>query len=95
MAKSTRKSIIDQPEGCYLCGIWNATERHHVLHGTANRKKAEEDGLTVMLCHACHASVHDKGIGDRLLQQVGQFTWEHVYGDRDAFIARYGKNYLD
>ena len=94
MAKSTRKSIIPQGEGCYLCHIWNATDRHHVIHGTAGRKKAEEDGLTVMLCHECHMSLHDQGIGDRLLQQVGQLCWEEHYGTREDFIARYGKSYI-
>ena len=91
-----KQSVIFQEDNrkCYLCGSWDASDRHHVLHGTANRKKADEDGLTVMLCHRCHMRLHDQGIGDRLLQQVGQKVWEEKYGDREAFIARFGKSYL-
>ena len=91
-----RKSIIFQEDNrkCYLCGDWNATDRHHCLHGTASRRKADEDGLTVMLCHTCHMRLHDQGEGDRLLQQAAQLVWEDVYGSREDFIKRYGKSYL-
>ena len=89
-----KKTIIEQnTDFCYFCGRL-ATDRHHVWHGTSNRKKADEDGLTVMLCHFCHMNLHDKGIGDRLLMQVGQMAWENTYGTREDFIRRYGKSVL-
>jgi hypothetical protein len=47
-----------------------------------------------MLCRECHSRLHDHGEGDRLLMQIGQFYWEQVYGDREAFRARYGKSVL-
>lgn len=64
------------------------------MHGSANRKKADEDGLTVLLCADCHMDLHDHGIGDRLLMQVAQSCWEQKYGSREDFIKRYGKSYL-
>lgn len=95
MGKRTKKSIIPQKneEKCFICGAWRATDRHHCLHGSM-RKKADEDGLTVMLCHECHMELHDHGTGDRLLQQIAQYHWEQTYGTRDEFRARYGKSYL-
>lgn len=90
-----KKSII-QPHDtkCYICGSWRPTDRHHCLHGTSMRKKADADGLTVLLCRECHMNLHDLGEGDRLLQQVAQWHWENEYGSREDFIKRYGKSYL-
>ena len=65
------KSILhDKAEGtCYLCKLLNNDyqrrtnlEEHHVMEGTANRRKSEQWGLKVYLCHEHHkdspAAVH-------------------------------------
>lgn len=79
---------------CYICGQW-ATDTHHCLHGTANRKLADKDGLTVRLCHRCHMALHDKGNFDKELQRIAQARWMEYYsGSEDDFIKRYGKSYL-
>jgi len=66
-----------------------------MLHGTANRRLADEDGLTVYLCRAHHAALHDKGLYDLILQQEAQKAWMDHYGKSvDDFISRYGKSYL-
>lgn len=90
------KESIIEPHAvkCYICGSYRDLQTHHVLHGTSMRRKADEDGLTVKLCARCHADLHDRGEGDKLLQQVGQWHWEKTYGDREAFRRRYGKSYL-
>ena len=90
------KSIIQDEscKVCYLCGGYGS-DRHHCLHGTANRKKADEDGLTVMLCHDCHMKLHDTGLNDRYLQRQAETRWiEHYKSSIEEFIKRYGKNYL-
>lgn len=90
------KSIIQNVEdnSCYLCGQW-ATDTHHCIHGTANRKLADKDGLTVRLCKRCHTLLHDKGNFDRELQKIAQKRWQEHYGKtEDDFRLRYGKNYL-
>lgn len=92
----SKESIIhtENTESCYLCGQY-ATDRHHVIHGTANRKLADKDGLTVMLCHSCHMKLHDKGNFDKELQKIGQKAWMEYYGKTaNEFRKRYGKNYL-
>lgn len=72
------------------------TERHHAIHGTANRKLADQDGLTVQLCHTCHKLLHDHGIHDRDLQQIAEKSYlEHYNASIEDFIKRYGKNFLD
>lgn len=81
-------------ETCYICGQW-ATETHHCIHGTANRKLADKDGLTVRLCSTCHQNLHDKGNFDRELQRLAQVRWMEYYQKSEAeFRKRYGKSYL-
>lgn len=88
------KSIIQQDtESCFLCGQY-ATDTHHCHHGS-RRKLADEDGLTVKLCHRCHMNLHDKGTCDRELQKIGQRAWmEHYHKTINDFIDRYGKSYI-
>jgi hypothetical protein len=79
---------------CFICGQW-ATDNHHCIHGVANRKLADRDGLTVMLCHTCHMNLHDKGYMDRELQKIAQARWmEYNSKSVDDFIKRYGKSFI-
>lgn len=83
---------------CYLCGAEGPVEVHHCLHGTANRKLSEEDGLMVNLCPECHRLLHDSRNrhDDRKLMRMAQVEWmSYNMADAYAFIARYGKNYLE
>lgn len=94
MAKSTRKSIIQREKVCYICGTPVNLQLHHVWHGTANRKKADEDGLVVWLCVTDHVLLHDRGEHDKELMAVAQEAWEKEYGSREEFRRRYGKSIL-
>lgn len=94
-------SIIQHDRYCFFCHRNNGTlQIHHCIHGTANRRLAEEDGLKVYLCPTCHKNLHDKGKGDRDLQRLAEEMWieKHYFYDREKgieeFIERYGKSYL-
>ena len=88
------KSIIHNDDSCYICGSY-PTETHHCIHGTANRRLADKDGLTVNLCHICHMNLHDKGLYDRELQKLAQTKWMEYYNKgTEEWIKRYGKSYL-
>lgn len=90
---------------CFLCGRYAYTERHHIF-GAANRKLSEQDGLVVYLCPDCHNrppnGVHFNKERMDALRRYGQTVYENnLVGDgktrqeaRQAFIKRYGKNYL-
>lgn len=89
------RSIISEEKRCFICHTTANLERHHCVFGTANRKKAEEDGLWVWLCHNCHHGIHNgNNFAKERLQREAQIDWEYEFGDRDAFIQRYGRNYL-
>lgn len=88
------KSSISNEKKCYICGRPTNLERHHMLFGSANRKKAEEDGLWVWLCHDCHYGIHNgNNFAKESLQKKAQAKWEEN-GSRDEFISRYGRSYL-
>lgn len=92
------KSIMTDVKRCYFCDSPNNLQKHHCLHGTANRKLAEEDGAWVWLCADHHTlspmSVHRNAKMDLFLKRVCQARWEDVYGSRDDFIKRYGKSWI-
>lgn len=94
------KSIIKESESCFFCGSVVGLEKHHCLHGTANRKLAEADGLWVYLCPECHRgkygvhgySGHDK---DMTLKRAAEYAWlKHTGKTVYEFTKRYGKNWL-
>lgn len=92
------KSIIQtNKEECYLCG-GRASEVHHVLKGTANRKWSEKYGLTVHLCHSCHRTgkyaVHNDRETDLRLIRTAQKIFELQVGTREEFMRIFGRNYL-
>lgn len=95
------ESIIQSERYCYICGSRRDLELHHCIHGVANRKLADEDGLTVYLCPMCHRGtygVHGReGHGiDEDLKKIAEAKWLRMTGKTKAdWIARYGKNYLD
>lgn len=96
------KSIMDKRSGCWHCGTFgsdvNPLETHHCWHGTANRKIADWDGLTVKLCRVCHRRVHSDREADLKLMQAAELAWLSHYKKQgkglEDFIKRYGKNVL-
>lgn len=87
------QSIIQKYKYCYLCGASGTVQLHHCIHGY-NRKKADEDGLTVWLCVECHTNLHQRGIDDKELKAIAEKKWcEHYGKTREDFIKRYGKSY--
>ena len=88
------KSIISNANKCYYCGSNRNLEKHHCLLGTANRRKADKDGLWVYLCHDCHQDVHNYNtIARKSLQKEAQKAYERTHS-REEFMERYHFNYL-
>lgn len=49
--------------------------------------------MVVYLCRWCHMYLHENPGKAKMLKLKAQLVWESIYGDREAFIKRYGKNY--
>lgn len=92
------KSIIQKEKECFFCGTTYNLHKHHIFFGTANRKLSEQDGCWCWLCAYHHnmsdESVHMNSMMDMTLKKITQERWEQLNGDRESFIARYGKSYL-
>lgn len=97
------KSIIQTDRThCFICGknahddYWGLDE-HHVFFG-ANRKKSEEYGLKVYICHdSCHLNgVHKHAELNRKVQAIVQKRAMQYYGwTIDDFIGLFGRNYIE
>lgn len=91
-------SVIQARKECFVCGIVDDLELHHVLFGNPRRRLADEDGLTVWLCREHHRGtygVHGKQ-GRKLditLKKRAQTVYELTHS-RDEWMARYRRNYL-
>jgi hypothetical protein len=97
MGKVEWKSILQDEDDrkCYVCGSSFNLHKHHVWHGTGNRKLAEEDGLYLRLCAFCHRALHDKGTNDRQLMRIAENAYlAHFNKTVEDFIKRYGKNVI-
>ena len=95
---------------CYLCGEYGR-EKHHIIHGTANRKIADKEGLWVYLCNNCHTggrnAVHNDNKTDLKLKKEGQTVWELRYIEnypyknhapeaaREAWLRLFMKSWLE
>lgn len=122
----TIKSVLQGDwDRCFFPNCQNPpTQVHHVMHGnSANKRKAEEDGLLIHVCATCHEMIHfDKdasGRTDRSLKRLAQLKWEDRWKAkntnqitlksvkevedymnelnqkaRNAWMKRYGRNYL-
>lgn len=93
------KSIIQEKKECFICGKTINLHNHHIIFGK-NRKKADEDGLTVYLCYEHHEGtngVHGKNGHelDEYLKTIAETEYLKIYRKNiEDFISRYGRNYL-
>lgn len=89
-------SILQLDKKCALCGRVDGLERHHVMHGTANRRLAEKYGLTVWLCaehHRGKMSPHQNHNIDVAFKMAAQKAFEQIYS-HEEWMEIFGKNYL-
>ena len=92
------KSIMQDPDDfrCYICGCVRNLEEHHAMHGTSNRKLAEQYGLKVRLCadhHRGRIGVHTDEILDTRIKKDAQRAFEKIYG-HSFWMKVFRKNYL-
>lgn len=81
---------------CYICGKpMTRSVVHHLFPGTANRQKADEDGMFVYVHATCHDYLHSHAMTNETFKCRGQMFWEELYGTREEFIKRYGISFID
>lgn len=93
------RSIISNDDFCFRCGSRSNLQCHHCLAGPY-RRKADEDGLTVMLCMECHTGsrgVHTTREGMKwwkeTLMPIAQAKYLETH-TQEEWLKRYGHNFL-
>ena len=88
------KSILQYENECFFCHTTQGLHVHHCIHGNANRKVADREGLTVNLCYRCHQKAHDTDREmDLMLIQYAQRKFEETH-TRQEFRELFGKSWL-
>lgn len=89
------RSILQRDKCCYICKTEQGLNLHHCIHGTANRKLADEDGLTVWLCWRHHQEVHANADLDNTFKYIAQMEYQHQNNKTtEEWIQRYGKSWM-
>lgn len=93
------ESIIKTGRYCFFCGRTDRLEKHHAMHGTANRKKADALGLWVWLCPECHRGtegVHGKNghEKDTALKMAAEYAYLKSGHTMDDWMREFTRNYL-
>ena len=92
-------SILQSEKVCYITGSKINLHKHHIFHGTGNRKISEDNGFWVWLQGDWHNQsdygVHGKDGHDInfKLKEVCQAEYEKTHG-REEFLQLIGRNYL-
>lgn len=97
-------------EMCAICFKRKAEHKHHLINGRGMRPLADADNIYLNICGECHEHIHHNGVAQDLSQMLGQMMWEEEWmlcirqrlctnGElrkdaREAFMERYGRNYL-
>ena len=86
---------FDFVDTCVECGF-SPAEMHHVIYGTANRKKSDKYGFVIPLCRKHHNEIHGRpNVGlDLKWKQEAQKYFEQYYGSRTDFIREFGRSWL-
>lgn len=99
---SKEEFCIMKPDVRWSTQRFEGSHRHEIFYGfsNGNRNKSIEDGLVIFLRPEDH-NMSDKGIHankefDLYAKRKAQLRWQEFYGkDKNAFIRRYGKSYID
>lgn len=91
-------SILSSEKRCFICGSEQMLHRHHIFHGTANRRISEKWGCWVYLCYLHHngsnEGVHFNSALDRQLQRQCQQAWQDLHGTEEDFRKVFGRSFL-
>ena len=89
------KSILQDKKVCLICGS-PYVEEHHILPGTANRRKCEAMGLKCYLCHEHHqgkTGAHQNKALRLRLERMAQEKFESTH-THEEWMNIFHKNYI-
>ena len=79
---------------CDICGKNYATDEHHLIGGTSERKICDQYYFMKLdLCRNCHDTIHKNNVANKLSKMLGQSQYE-VRFSRKEYMREFKKNYL-
>ena len=90
--------MIVKDKKCFFCGNTQNLHVHHCISGTANRKKSEQYGLKIYVCHHHHnlakKSIHqDESMNLQVKRFAQQYFLDNI-GDMALWLKEFGKSWL-
>lgn len=89
---------------CAICGhktFKTADHLHHLIPGSARRKKADKYNLVLPLCASCHEEIHtssqiilSKYLGQMMFERDRVAEGKTLSQARGEFMREFGENYL-
>ena len=90
-------SVLQVKKECFVCKTTYGLHDHHIVYGTANRKKSEEYGFKVWLCGRHHnlsnEGVHFNRELDLKLKRIAQEKWLAGGHTKEEWHQEFGKWY--
>lgn len=90
-------SVLQSKKECFVCKTTYGLHDHHIVYGTANRKKSEEHGFKVWLCGRHHNlsndGVHFNRELDLKLKRIAQEKWLADGHTKEEWHREFGKWY--
>jgi hypothetical protein len=87
-------SILQDEKVCYITGATHDLHRHHIYHGTSNRKVSDDNGFWVWLRWDWHNGakygVHSDRLLDLSFKMACQKKFEETHS-REEFMELIGK----
>lgn len=80
---------------CDICGKRQATDVHHLINGTSERRICDQykDVMCLNVCRDCHNFIHDNDTAKKLSNMLGQALFEMNFSYKE-YMQKFKKNYL-
>lgn len=86
--------MADYGKYCDICGKNYATDNHHLISSTSERKICDQyPFMQIQICRDCHNTIHRNNTANKLSKMLGQALFECNYTYQD-YITKFKKNYL-
>lgn len=85
---------MEQIKLCDICGINQATDNHHLISSTSERKICDRyDFMQIQICRDCHRVIHENNTANKLSKMLGQAMFE-INFTHEEYMKWFKKNYL-
>lgn len=79
---------------CDICGKTWATDNHHLIGSTSDRKVCNNyPFMQIQICRDCHKVIHENNTANKLSKMLGQALYECRF-TKQEYLREFKKSYL-